>query len=44
MTVAQKKAAAEAASKAQLEAVKLKKIKRNLMILFTEIKAQLDSK
>jgi hypothetical protein len=44
MTVAQKKAAAEAASKAQAEAVKLKKIKRNLTILFTEIKAQLDSK
>jgi hypothetical protein len=44
MTVAQKKAAAEAATKAQAEAVKLKKIKRNLTILFTEIKAQLDSK
>ena len=44
MTVAQKKAAAEAASKAQAEAVKLKKIKRNITILFTEIKAQLDSK
>ena len=44
MTVAQKKAAALAAAKLQADAVKLKKIKRNLTILFTEIKAQLDSK
>lgn len=44
MTVAQKKAANEAAAKSAAEAVKLKKIKRNLAVLFTEIKSKLDSK
>jgi flagellar biosynthesis chaperone FliJ len=44
MTVAQKKAANEAAAKAEAEAVKLKKIKRSLTILFTEIKQLLDQK
>lgn len=44
MTVAQKKQAKEAASKASLEAVKIKKAKRTLYLLFTEIKSQLDSR
>jgi hypothetical protein len=44
MTVAQKKQAKEAASKAAAEAVKVKKAKRTLYLLFAEIKLQLDSR
>ena len=44
MTVAQKKQAKEAAMKASMEAAKIKKAKRTLFLLFTEIKNQLDSR